>query len=93
MCAIVLRHTSSQPSEVGVATSTIASDFPKTGFGVPITIKTDWYGGRDIREPTRTQMDESSSKRSKKADKAKDKRGKPTSKHVRQYEAILAKKR
>jgi hypothetical protein len=38
-------------------------------------------------------MDEPSSKRSKKADKAKDKRGKPTSKHVRQYEAILAKKK
>jgi hypothetical protein len=38
-------------------------------------------------------MDEPSSKRYKKADKAKDKRGKPTSKHVRQYEAIRAKKK
>ena len=71
----------------------IVGGFPKTGFGVPIITKTDWQGVRDIREPTHTQMDEPSSKRSKKADKAKDKRGKPTSKHVRQYEAILAKKR
>jgi hypothetical protein len=38
-------------------------------------------------------MDEPISKRSKKADKAKDKRGKPTSKHVRQYEALIAKKK
>jgi len=78
---------------VGVATCTIARGSLKTGFGVLIIIKTDWYGVRDIREHTRTQMDEPSSKRSKKADKAKDKRGKPTSKHVRQYEAILAKKK
>lgn len=41
-------------------------------------------------------MDESLSKqqlRRKKSDKSKDKRGKPTSKHVRQYEALLAKKK
>jgi hypothetical protein len=38
-------------------------------------------------------MDEPSSGRRKKADKAKDKRGKPTSKHVRQYEAMVSKKK
>jgi hypothetical protein len=32
-------------------------------------------------------MDEPSSGRRKKADKAKDKKGRPSSKHVRQYEA------
>jgi hypothetical protein len=36
-------------------------------------------------------MDEPSSGRRKKADKAKDKRGLPSSKHVRQYEAKKAK--
>jgi hypothetical protein len=37
-------------------------------------------------------MDEPISKRKKKSDKAKEKRGKPTSKHVRQYEALVSKK-
>jgi len=39
------------------------------------------------------QMDEPSSGRRKKADKAKDKKGRPSSKHVRQYEAKKSKGR
>jgi hypothetical protein len=38
-------------------------------------------------------MDEPTSGRRKKADKAKDKKGRPSSKHVRQYETHLASKK
>jgi len=49
--------------------------------------------GYIIQSPPEIHMDDPSSKRPKKSDKAKDKRGKPTSKHVRQYEASLSKYR
>ena len=67
--------------------STTADELPKTVSGARSISKTDCRRGRCIPGHTWTQMDEPSSGRRKKADKAKDKKGRPSSKHVRQYEA------
>lgn len=63
-----------------------ADELPKTVSGARSISKTDCRRGRCIPGHTWTQMDEPSSGRRKKADKAKDKKGRPSSKHVRQYE-------
>jgi len=67
--------------------SITAAEFQKTGSDALTIWKTDCERVRCIPGHTPTQMDEPSSGRRKKADKAKDKKGRPSSKHVRQYEA------
>jgi hypothetical protein len=71
--------------------SIIAGDALQTVSGARSIWKTDYRRGRCIPGHIGIIMDEYTSGRRKKADKAKDKRGRPSSKHVRQYEAKKAK--
>jgi hypothetical protein len=73
--------------------STTADEPPRTGSGARSIWKTDYRRVRCIPEHTEINMDEPTSGRRKKADKAKDKRGRPSSKHVRQYQTHMASKK
>ena len=73
--------------------STTAAEHRKTGSGARSIWKTDYRRGKCIPEHTEINMDEPTSGRRKKSDKAKDKKGRPSSKHVRQYETHMASKK
>ena len=72
---------------------TTAAEHRKTGSGARSIWKTDYRRVRCIPEHTEINMDEPTSGRRKKSDKAKDKKGRPSSKHVRQYETHMASKK
>lgn len=73
--------------------STTAAEPPRTGSDARSIWKTDYRRVRCIPEHTEINMDEPTSGRRKKADKAKDKKGRPSSKHVRQYQTHMASKK
>ena len=72
---------------------TTAAEPPRTGSGARTIWKTDYRRVRCIPGHTETDMDEPTSGRRKKSDKAKDKKGRPSSKHVRQYQTHMVSKK